>query len=118
MPVYGFGENDSFVRYSFLKSLRLFLSRRLGITVQLWRGRWWTLIPFNKPIDVVLGPVIKVPGYCSLLYSSDCVKVDRQENPSDEQVQALLDRYIRELQALYDANKDLYGYADRKLTIL
>lgn len=103
VPVYGFGENLTFIRYRWLKSLRLYLSRRLGVTVQLWRGRWWSLIPFNTPIDVVVGPVIPV---------------EKTVNPSADQVQVLLDRYIGELQALYEANKELYGYSNRKLIIL
>jgi hypothetical protein len=40
------------------------------------------------------------------------------EKPSDEQVQSLLDHYIKELQALYDANKGLYGYGGRRLIIM
>lgn len=46
------------------------------------------------------------------------LQVERQATPTDEQVQALLDRYITELQALYDANKEQYGYANRKLIIM
>ncbi len=104
VPVYGFGENRTFRRYSFGKRLRLLLSRKLGITIQPYRGRWGTLIPFAAPLHVVVGaPLPPVPA---------CAQ------PSEADVDELLGRYIAALQALFEANKQLYGFGQAQLVVL
>ena len=80
VPVYGFGENQvlfllhcapqasllnngvqTFKRYTSLKWLRVFLSRKLRVTLQLFKGRWGTpIMPFKIPINVVMGKPLRV----------------------------------------------------------
>jgi hypothetical protein len=103
VPVYGFGENRTFRRYSALKRLRMYLSRKLGITIQAYRGRWFTLIPFAYPIDVVVGAPLEVVA---------------KENATDAEVEDLLRRYIEALKALFEANKHMYGYGSARLVVL
>jgi len=46
--VYGFGENQTYHRYSFLKEFRIWLSRKLKITLQLFSGRFGLiLLPYQ-----------------------------------------------------------------------
>jgi len=103
VPIYGFGENDTFIRYKFWKKFRSLLSRKLRITIQLFRGRWFTLVPFNNPINVVVGTPIKV---------------FQNSNPSEEEVDQVLKAYIEGLQKLFEEHKHKVGYEKKQLVVL
>eukprot|EP01116_Phalansterium_solitarium_P002150 TRINITY_DN1200_c0_g1_i1.p1 TRINITY_DN1200_c0_g1~~TRINITY_DN1200_c0_g1_i1.p1 ORF type:complete len:430 (+),score=143.52 TRINITY_DN1200_c0_g1_i1:166-1455(+) len=104
VPVYGFGENRTFYRYTFMKRLRQFISRKMRVTLQLFSGRWKTLIPYNVPIDVVVGtPIFVRQNY----------------NPSEFEVNQLLERYIHELVRLFEMHKvNFPEYARKRLVVL
>jgi len=103
VPIYCFGENKSFYRYSFLKGLRLYWSRKFRITIQLFRGRWFTLIPFAVPLNVVVG---------------EPVECKQNPDPSEDEVEQVLTEYTESLVNLYEQNKSLYGYTDKRLLVL
>jgi len=104
VPIYGFGENETFHRYSFWKNARLNLSRKLRITIQLFSGRWKTLIPYNVPLSVVVG---------------NPLRVEYNPSPTPEQVESVLHEYIEELTRLFESNKHKFkGYENKKLVVL
>jgi hypothetical protein len=103
VPVYGFGENETYYRYSFLKDLRLELSRRFRLALLLFSGRYYSLVPFQHPVDVVVGKPIPVKKIA---------------NPSDQQVEKLLEMYKYSLIQLFEQHKhQIPGYSHRKLVI-
>lgn len=103
VPIYGFGENKTFKRTSHFKELRAKVSRALRIVIQPFYGRWYTLIPFQEPVNVVVGPGIEVV---------------KNPSPSVEEVDALAAVYLQAVQTLYDTNKQKFGYQNIPLQIL
>ena len=60
------------------------------------------LLPHRVPVTAVVGlPIV----------------VEKTENPSNELIAATHKAYVEALIGLYDANKALYGYGDKKLII-
>jgi hypothetical protein len=62
VPVYAFGETRTFVQYRCWQRAREAVSRRLRVVVSFFRGRWFTLVPFRTPIEVVVGEPIPTRG--------------------------------------------------------
>ena len=60
------------------------------------------ILPYRKPIHVVVGAPIQV---------------DRIESPSKEDIEELHTRYVNELTKLYDKYNPIYGDVDIKLVI-
>lgn len=46
------------------------------------------------------------------------IPVERVAEPSQEQIDALHRRYMQELEVLFDAHKDNYGYGGHKLNFI
>jgi hypothetical protein len=105
VPVYGFGENQTFYRYTSFKSFRVWLSRKLKIMVQLFTGRFGTLLlPYQQALHVVVGKPIPVKQ-CS--------------DPSEEEVERLLSLYIDSLIQLFESHKrQLPEFANKKLVVI
>ena len=61
VPVFGFGENNTFVIYRWFKRLRERMSRRFRMSLVLFRGRGPTLIPLQVPLNVVCGKPMDLP---------------------------------------------------------
>ena len=103
IPVFSFGENRTFVQYTFARRLREVLSRKLGIIVQLFRGRWCTLIPFRVPITVAVGrPVYPPRGGIA--------------DPSPELVDKTHAIYMRHLRELFEETRGKHpGYENVEL---
>ena len=93
VPVYGFGENATFKRYSFARKFRETISRYCRVVLQPFRGRYFTLIPFNVPINVVIGSPIRLPP---MITSSQ---------PLPEEIDAAHKRYMLELHRLFEKHK-------------
>ena len=80
------------------------LSRRFKLSLVLFRGRGYTLIPFRTPLNIVFGAPLRVP---------------KVENPSNELVQEYLERYVKLVKELYYENRVKYEtYKDKELEIL
>jgi len=117
VPVFGFGQNDSFHQPSFtnlnwLKSYKRINRSVLEKWVKLFiRGTLISLcgkfcipcLPYNNPITVVVGSPIHV---------------DKVTRPSDEQIEKLHAEYIEGLKRLFEENRNKYGVPrDIKLII-
>lgn len=82
----------------------LAFARRIGFLPMMIWGQWGTPMPRRVPLTVVVGAPIRVP---------------KTADPTPEQVEALLTRFIDSLQALFDKHKVGAGYAeDSKLQVL
>ena len=67
-------------------------------------GRFFTLMPYNVPIHVVVGNPIKLPHVA---------------NPSTAQVDDALEEYIAELERIFELHKGhIPGYEHTQLRIL
>eukprot|EP00943_MAST-04B_sp_MAST-4B-sp1_P008318 g8318.t1 len=104
VPMYGFGENNTFQQFSCFKQLREKLSRRFKVSLVLFRGRGYTLIPFRTPLNIVFGTPLDLP---------------KLENPSNEVVEQYLEQYVKSVEKLYYDNRDKYeSYQHKELEIL
>lgn len=111
VPVYGFGETDIYKvfnpntrknekslrgRISYVvNSLQVCLKNKTGFTVPLFHARGvfnydFGLLPFRKPIHIVVGKPVNVPFVPS---------------PSQHQIDYYHDLYVKELQRVFDDNK-------------
>ncbi|XP_004610886.1 2-acylglycerol O-acyltransferase 2 [Sorex araneus] len=103
VPIFSFGENNLYnqvenTRGSCLRWIQNRLQQLMGISLPLFHGRGvfqysFGLIPYRKPINTVVGKPIEVP---------------KTPNPTQEQVDELHERYIKELCDLFEAHKLKY----------
>jgi len=108
VPVVAFGENDLYEQVSpenhpWIHKLQLLAKQILGFTVPLFHARGVFnydvgLMPYRRPINVVVGrPIL----------------VQQQKDPSDKIVNEVQERYIKELQRVWNDWKDVFA-KDRK----
>lgn len=103
VPVYVFGEKHCYYRWSPPELVRGFFLKTLKIPLIIFWGRFFTWMPFRTPQVVVFGAPVPVQ------------KVD---NPTDDQVNALHATYCAALQALYQEHKSEAGYAKNEMLII
>mmetsp|Transcript_40495 Transcript_40495/g.65680 ORF Transcript_40495/g.65680 Transcript_40495/m.65680 type:complete len:358 (-) Transcript_40495:454-1527(-) len=103
VPVYSFGETDLYDHSMPWLALRERLSRHLRVPIGWYRGKYGTIVPRPRPLTVVVGRPIKV---------------EKQEQPSDEYIARVQAEYVAELRRLFAENRDAAGYGDRELEIL
>ncbi|CAG2118807.1 unnamed protein product [Medioppia subpectinata] len=83
------------------------MTESLGFSPPMFHGRGIFqynigILPFRKPITTVVGKPI------------DVKQVD---NPSDEEINELHNKYIKSLKELFEENNEKYGNKDLKLII-
>ncbi|KAG0175112.1 diacylglycerol O-acyltransferase 1 [Apophysomyces sp. BC1034] len=112
VPVFSFGENDLYEQMdntqgSTIWKVQKKMQSLLGFTLPLFHARGIFnydvgLVPFRHEIVTVIGKPIPVP------------KLEKdQAEPTQEQLHALQDEYIKELETIYHKYKDEYA-KDRK----
>ncbi|XP_067668805.1 2-acylglycerol O-acyltransferase 2-like isoform X2 [Haliotis asinina] len=112
-PVYTFGENDLYSQVpnpegSFVRKLQLVLTRICGFSPPIFFGRGvfnytFGLLPHRRPLNTVVGKPIEVT---------------RNENPTNEEVADLHQKYVDALIDLFETHKSKYGIGeDEHLTI-
>ncbi|KAF7725343.1 diacylglycerol O-acyltransferase 1 [Apophysomyces ossiformis] len=112
VPVFSFGENDLYEQVDNAKGSTVWKVQKkmqslLGFTLPLFHARGIFnydvgLVPFRHEIATVVGKPIPVP------------KLEKdQTEPTQEQLLALQDEYIKELETIYHKYKDIYA-KDRK----
>ncbi|XP_069920961.1 2-acylglycerol O-acyltransferase 2 [Oryctolagus cuniculus] len=100
VPIFSFGENDLFDQVenssgSWLRCVQNWLHGIMGVSFPLFHGRGvfqysFGLMPYRRPITTVVGKPIEV---------------QKTLHPSEEEVDRLHQRYIKELCNLFDAHK-------------
>eukprot|EP01089_Gocevia_fonbrunei_P019045 TRINITY_DN6601_c0_g1_i1.p1 TRINITY_DN6601_c0_g1~~TRINITY_DN6601_c0_g1_i1.p1 ORF type:complete len:387 (+),score=25.70 TRINITY_DN6601_c0_g1_i1:160-1320(+) len=98
VPVYHFG-NTQLYDYCGLSSL----SRKVRISCLAFYGRFFSPIPYQHPIMMVVGRPIEVK---------------RVENPTEAEVDDLHAKFVGELKNLFDKYKAQFGWAHKELEIL
>ena len=114
VPVFGFGESDCYRIFvtsdnSYVRKIQLWVTENCGFTIPLFYARGIFnydvgLMPFRKPIHVVVGE----PIYVKEKFSS----------PPDELIEHYHTLYINALKKLFEDNKDKYGYSHKELRIV
>jgi 1-acyl-sn-glycerol-3-phosphate acyltransferase len=61
VPIYGIGNNETFHRYNFAMNLRKWIQKNLKIALPIFHGRFFTPLPYQTPIKVIVGEPIEVP---------------------------------------------------------
>ncbi|KAK6167295.1 hypothetical protein SNE40_021360 [Patella caerulea] len=107
VPVYSFGENDLYVQVpnpdgSRLRKFQDFCTKRLGFSPPIFHGRGifnynFGLVPYRRPLNSVVGAPINV---------------EKNENPTTEEVDDLHDRYLKALTELFEKHKVKYGVSE------
>jgi 2-acylglycerol O-acyltransferase 2 len=90
VPVFAFGESMTFRMFTSGRGIREWISRRFRIAAVPFCGRFYSVVPFQVPIHVVVGPA---------------VPVIKRSNPTKEEVAEVHDRYIAEVAALFQRHK-------------
>lgn len=104
VPIYVFGCSDSYRTTRVLYGIRHWLVRRCGICIPLCRGLFGSpMCPLPKKVTVVLGKPLEFEM--------------EGASPTDAELDAAHDRFMRELTSLFDKHKDSCGYGDRVLEI-
>ena len=102
VPIFGIGNSDLFKTYSIGMGMRMWLHKKLHISIPIFHGRYLTPLPYKVPVRVVVGEPLVVPK----------PKV-RGERPDDAVVEEYLKKYIERVKELH--KKHAPG---RKLRIL
>ena len=105
VPVYAFGVSDYYHTSHFAMGFRLWLLKRLGISIPIARGQYGTLIsPKPVPTTVVFGE----PIHFSIM---------KPGSPTPEEIEMAHAIYCEGLVDLFDSHKAALGYGDRILEI-
>ncbi|KAG7484491.1 hypothetical protein MATL_G00049750 [Megalops atlanticus] len=109
VPVFSFGENEVFdqvdnPRGTWLRWIQERLQRAMGVSLPLFHARGvfqysFGLMPYRKPIHTVVGKPIMV---------------EKNERPTEEELNALHERYMDELCKLFEEHKSKYGVPEDK----
>ncbi|KAG0753970.1 hypothetical protein G6F62_006881 [Rhizopus arrhizus] len=115
VPVFSFGENDLYDQLENDENSKLFMIQKkfqsiVGWALPLFHARGIFnydigIVPFRHQIATVVGKPIPVP-----------VLEDGQTEPTQEQLLAVQDLYIKELQRIYDKYKDTYAIDPRPIS--
>lgn len=113
VPVFSFGETDLFHQVknppgSRLRSLQEKLKSLTGIAPPIFYGRGilqytWGYMPFRERIVTIVGKPIRV---------------EKMENPTQEDVDVLHEKYVASLMQLFEDYKSQYDSKDRTLRIV
>ena len=104
-----------------------YISRKIGGGLTLYYGQYYLPIPYNPQVSLVLGdPIYPVPvkknddGSTNAMKNlhGDKVTCERIDNPTEEQVNELMDRYVDALQCLFEQYKVEDGYPSDTLRII
>mmetsp|Transcript_21256 Transcript_21256/g.45422 ORF Transcript_21256/g.45422 Transcript_21256/m.45422 type:complete len:377 (+) Transcript_21256:42-1172(+) len=90
VPVFGVGNSDLFATYSVAIGIRMWLQKRLHISIPIFHGRYLTPLPYRFPVRVLIGEPLSVPE----------PKV-RGKMPDDAVVEEYLKTYIERLKELH-----------------
>lgn len=102
-----------------------YMSRKIGGGLTLFYGQYYLPIPHNPQLSMVLGnpiyPVIESDDGATMSVKNvhgDKRTCKRVENPTPEQVEELMDRYVDALHRLFEQYKVEAGYPNDTLQII
>ncbi|CAB9496097.1 wax alcohol acyltransferase 2 [Seminavis robusta] len=101
LPIFGVGNNDTFVRYNFAMGFRQWIQKTFKIALPIFHGRFFTPLPYHTPIKVIVGEPIHVPK-----------PTDTNAKPDEKLVNEYHQKYIEALKEIHAK------FADRPLRIV
>jgi len=105
VPMYCFGENETYHVSQALMGFRKWLQRTFHIGVPLCWGRWGSFWPLQVPLDLCIGAPIPVQKVEKHLITNEMIK-------------ALHDEFVQSLVKVFEANKERCGLGpDARLQI-
>ena len=94
------------------------ISRKLKGGVALYYGQYYLPIPHTPKLSMVLGdPIYPVENSSEKDLNGNKLTCKRIPNPTPEQVNELMDRYVNALQCLFEQYKVEAGYPNDRLVI-
>lgn len=104
VPVFVYGEKHCYHRFHIPDGLRKFLLKHLRVPIILFWGRFFTWLPYRTPLTCVFGEPLRAD--------------EKVEEPTDEQVTELHDRYCKALAALFEKHKAEAGYSNDEVLVI
>eukprot|EP00986_Skeletonema_menzelii_P016569 scaffold15059_cov146-Skeletonema_menzelii.AAC.9 len=101
VPIFGVGNSDLFATYSWGMGVRMWMQKKLHISIPFFHGRYLSPLPYKVPIKILVGEPLRVPA----------PKV-RGERPDDALVDSYLNKYIERVKDMHKQHT-----TNRKLTI-
>lgn len=93
VPVFGMGNSDLYQTYNFLIGFRMWLQKKTGVALPIFHGRFWSPLPFQEEISIVIGTPIAIdPKH---------IPTEKGDRPDDKIVDVYHAMYI-------DATKTLH----------
>lgn len=102
VPIFGVGNSDLFKTYELGSGMRMWLQKRLHISIPMFHGRYLTPLPYRVPIQVLVGEPLQMPE-----------PKKRGDRPDDKLVEKYLQKYIERVKELHKNHT-----TGRKLTII
>eukprot|EP00956_Cyclotella_meneghiniana_P014985 scaffold22712_cov78-Cyclotella_meneghiniana.AAC.4 len=93
VPIFGVGNSDLFKTYSWGMGVRMWLQKRAHVSIPIFHGKYFTPLPYKKPVTVLVGEPLTVP-----------VPKVRGERPDEELVEKYLKIYIERVKELHKTN--------------
>lgn len=90
IPVFGVGNNELYTTYQPFREFRRHLAKSFHVALPIFHGRWFSPLPYRRPLKVLIGSPIEVPQ-----------PTDRGARPSDEKVKEYHAKYVAALSELY-----------------
>lgn len=106
VPAYVFGETDLFTHSTFLLEFRQWFAKKFSTALLVsWGAKKWNpLVPHE---GVVMNQVLGKP-----------IVVEKNENPTQEQIDEVHQQYIDELVRIFNKYKKQYGHGDKELKVV
>ena len=108
IPIYIFGANDFYHNLFSGDSFVNKFCRRMKIGMTYFWGRFYLPIPLSPRITMAVGRSLPMPKY----------KLDDDGNIPEQVINQYHEKYLSEMQTLFDKYKEAAGYVDAKLEIL
>jgi hypothetical protein len=61
VPVFGVGNTDTYKTYAWGLKYRLWIQKKFGIALPIFHGRYFTTLPYQVPIKLLVGKPIQTP---------------------------------------------------------
>ena len=97
VPVFGQNTTDTFVTYPEKFGFRHWVQKRLRISIELYRGKWGTPLPFrDKPQRILIGKPIPTPQPAILGAKPDDKLVDEYHAKYVAALKELHDKHVKD----------------------